>query len=430
MTGTERAATILVVDDQATNLAILTHVLQPLYRVRAARSGEQALNIAAGEPHPALILLDVMMPGMDGYQVLASLKAAPATRDIPVIFLTALSAAEDEERGLSMGAVDYIAKPFHPGVVLARVQTHLDLKAARDFLMDQNAFLEAEVARRVEEKRRIELQLLQSEKMAAIGLLAAGIAHEINNPVSYAASNLDALGRYVGDVFEVLDAYRALRESGAEAASAQARLAEIEQIKDLDFIRTDIRDLIAESREGVQRVRDIARDLKVFSRKEEGDWQWADVHIGLDSTLRIVWNELKYNCTVFKEYAELPPVYCMPSQLNQVFLNLLVNAAQAIETRGDIHIRTGHDGEEVWIEVADTGKGISPEQQRLIFDPFFTTKPVGQGTGLGLSLSSEIVAKHGGHIEVRSKPGEGAAFRVVLPIKGAAEARMGDGSAS
>lgn len=399
--------TLLIVDDEPANLAVLSHLLEPHYRVRAASSGARALEAVARPPCPALILLDVMMPDMDGYAVLERLREDPASRDIPVIFVTALADARDEERGLALGAADYIAKPIQASIVLARVRTQLELKQARDRLREQNALLEAEVARRVAEAQQVELQLLQAEKMAAIGLLSAGIAHEINNPISYVASNLESLERYVGEVFAALDAYRARPDAaGAEPG------------RDLDYCRADIGQLLAESRDGLQRVRDIVRDLKGFSRKEEGDWQWADLHKGLDATLRLVWNELKYNCTVHKEYGRLPPIWCLPSQLNQVFLNLLVNAAQAIEAKGEVYVRTGHDGDEVWIEVADTGKGIDPELQGRIFEPFYTTKPVGQGTGLGLALSAGIAARHGGRIEVRSQPGLGAAFRMRLPVRG------------
>ena len=183
------------------------------------------------------------------------------------------------------------------------------------------------------------------------------------------------------------------------------------------FISQDIIQLLNESRDGLERVRKIVGDLRSFSRVGQIDWQWADLHKGIDSTLNIVWNELKYKCTVAKKYADLPEVYCLPSQLNQVFMNLLVNAAQAIEERGNITIRTGRQGDkEVWVEVADTGKGIPAENLNRVFEPFFTTKPVGQGTGLGLSLSYGIAVKHQGRIAVASEVGKGSTFRVTIPI--------------
>jgi signal transduction histidine kinase len=413
----DRKATILIVDDAPDNLAVLNDMLHPDYAVRAATSGEKALQAAAMTPRPDLILLDIMMPGMDGYEVMQRLQASPATRDIPVIFVTALDSAEAEIRGLKGGAVDYITKPLIAPITLARIRTQLELKQARDRLQDQNAWLEAEVARRQQEAQQIQMQLLQGEKMAAIGQLAAGIAHEINNPVGFVSSNLGSLERYLQDMFEILDAYQPLDQADTATEEARALVAALKQQKELDYLRTDVRQLIDESRDGLSRVREIIQDLKSFSRRDDvADWQWADLHKGLESTLHIVWNELKYNCELHREYGELPQVYCMPSQLNQVFMNLLVNAAQAIEDHGDVTLRTGRQGETVWVEVSDTGKGISAENLKRIFEPFFTTKPVGKGTGLGLSLSLGIIEKHGGRMEVRSEPGLGSTFKVILPI--------------
>ncbi len=262
-------------------------------------------------------------------------------------------------------------------------------------------------------------QLLQSEKMASIGQLAAGVAHELNNPIGFVSSNLATLERYLQDIFAITTAYEA-----AEAADAGCpRLDTVHAIKhdrDFDFIKTDIVQLMAESKDGLARVAKIVRDLKDFSRAGEAELQWADLHQGLDSTLNIVWNELKYKCTVIKEYGELPPVRCVLSQLNQVFMNLLVNAAHAIPEKGQITVRTGLRGDEVFVAVADTGTGIAPENLNRLFDPFFTTKPVGKGTGLGLSLAYSIVKKHQGRIEVESAVGEGTTFTVWLPIQSAA----------
>jgi len=261
-------------------------------------------------------------------------------------------------------------------------------------------------------------QLLQSEKMASIGQLAAGIAHELNNPIGFVHSNLGTLEGYVRDVMEIIDSYD---QAAEEIGDDRPRFAAIERLKedrDFGFLRQDIMQLMAESREGLGRVRKIVQDLKSFSHVSEQDWQWADLLQGLDSTLNIVWNELKYKCTVVKEYGSLPKVYCLISQLNQVFMNLLVNAGHAIEKQGTITLRTSCRGEnEVCIEVVDTGKGIAPEHLSRVFEPFFTTKPVGKGTGLGLSLSYGIVDKHHGRIEVESDLGVGTTFRVILPIQ-------------
>ena len=260
-------------------------------------------------------------------------------------------------------------------------------------------------------------QLLQSEKMASIGQLAAGIAHELNNPIGFVHSNLGTLEGYLRDIMDIIDAYAETLTSETDPALKQKKLEHLREERDFSFIREDIGQLLNESKDGLVRVRKIVQDLKSFSHVSEQDWQWADLHQGLDSTLNIVWNELKYKCQVVKEYGELPKVYCLISQLNQVFMNLLVNASHAIETKGTITIRTALLGADaVCIEISDTGKGIAPEHLSRIFEPFFTTKPIGKGTGLGLSLSYGIVDRHHGRIEVDSQVGVGSTFRVILPI--------------
>ena len=410
-------ATILLVDDDSINLSLFGQALTPYYEVLIATNGERALQLARAKPKPDLILLDIMMPGIDGYGVLAQLKANADTVDIPVIFLTALSADINEERGLQLGAVDYIYKPCHLSILRARVRTQLELKKSRDWLKNQNAYLEAEIERRQQENQLVHMQLLQSEKLAAIGQLAAGIAHEINNPIGFVSSNLNTLSDYMNDLFAALDTCGVLIAADPTPSDAIEQLRALKKEKDIDFLRRDIPQLIAESREGLARVKSIIQDLKNFSHTDENKWEWSDLHHGLNSTLNIIWNELKYHCSVHKHYGELPPVYCLPSQLNQVFMNLLINAAHAIKEKGDITIRTGLGGEDVWVEIADSGEGIPPDKLNRIFEPFFTTKPVGKGTGLGLSISQNIVKKHQGRIEVQSQVGQGTRFRIILPIQ-------------
>lgn len=411
------SATILLVDDETTNLSLLGQFLTPHYQVLVATNGLRALQMADATPKPDLILLDVMMPDMDGYQVISQLKANPNTQDIPVIFVTALSSDTEEELGLKLGAVDFIYKPCHLSILLARVRTQLKLKSASDWMKNRNLFLEEEIERRYQENQAVHLQLLQSEKLAAIGQLAAGIAHEINNPIGFVNSNLNTLNTYLEDVFSILDACDKALLDGAASAHAIQNFQDLKLQKQLDYLRQDIPELITESRDGLSRVRDIIQDLKDFAHSSSNDWVLANLHKGLDSTLNIIFNELKYHCTIHKHYGEIPQILCMPSQLNQVFMNLLINAAQAIETKGDIHIGTGCNEREVWVEFTDNGKGIAPENLTRLFEPFFTTKPVGKGTGLGLSISQNIVRKHDGRIEVSSTPGEGSTFRVWLPIR-------------
>jgi hemerythrin-like metal-binding protein len=263
-------------------------------------------------------------------------------------------------------------------------------------------------------------QLLQSEKMAAIGQLAAGVAHEINNPIGFVNSNLGTLNGYVEKLLDVINAYEQCESAVADAP--KEKLAAVKADADLDFLREDVRALLAESQDGLGRVKKIVQDLKEFSHVDEAEWQEASINDGVESTLNVVWAELKYKAEVERDYGQLPPVRCIAAQVNQVFMNLLVNAAQAIDGHGTIAVRTGTEGDSIWVEIADSGKGMTPEVQKRIFEPFYTTKPVGKGTGLGLSLSYDIIVKrHGGSFDVDSTPGKGTTIRVWLPIAGPKE---------
>jgi signal transduction histidine kinase len=229
----------------------------------------------------------------------------------------------------------------------------------------------------------------------------------------------------VRGLLSLLDSFdRWAREVPEDAIASQAGIDEIKRQIDYAFVRQDLLQLLDESREGITRVKKIVLDLRDFShggQSESEDWTVVDIHRGLESTINIVWNELKYKAEVIRNYAVLPPIACIPSQLNQVFLNLLVNAGQAIAERGVITLTTSCDDQEICVAVADDGGGIAPEHLKRIFDPFFTTKPVGKGTGLGLALSFGIVKNHRGRIEVDSRVGQGTCFRVYLPISQTAQ---------
>ena len=260
-------------------------------------------------------------------------------------------------------------------------------------------------------------QLVQSEKMASIGQLAAGVAHEINNPVGFIGSNINTLKDYCNDLIKVIDEYEKEDEYLKTDSSHWKSIEKTKDEVDLEYLKDDIGKLISESTDGVKRVKEIVQNLKDFSHVDETEWQWANIHAGLDSTLNIVNNEIKYKAEVIKHYGEIPEVECIASQLNQVFMNLLVNAAHSIEEQGTITIETGlTDSNWVWISITDTGKGIPKELQKNIFDPFFTTKPIGQGTGLGLSLSYGIIDTHSGRIQVDSTEGVGTKFSIWLPV--------------
>jgi len=295
--------------------------------------------------------------------------------------------------------------------------------------ISQRRATQAALEREKEEQRQLILkleeahhQLLQSEKLASIGQLAAGVAHEINNPIGFVNSNLSSLRLYIDQLLQLCDLYQRGESLIDPDAPLLQELQRLKSAIDLPFLREDIRALLEESVEGTARVRRIVQDLRDFSRVGDIEWQQADIHTGLESTLNIAANEIKYRAEVVRDYGELPPIDCVPAQLNQVFLNLLVNAAQAMSQRGTITIRTRRHGAEVRIAFVDTGSGIAPELLDKVFDPFFTTKPVGSGTGLGLSLSYGIIQKHGGRIAVESAPGEGTCFTLHLPISRPAEA--------
>ncbi|KRB27771.1 ATP-binding protein [Acidovorax sp. Root70] len=251
-------------------------------------------------------------------------------------------------------------------------------------------------------------RMLQSEKLAAIGQLAAGVAHEINNPLGFVFSNLKTLGEYVRDMIRIVDE--------VDNANDLEMVKELKRRLDYEYIRSDVGSLLLESEDGIDRVKTIITALKDFSHIGEEEFRAADLHRGLDTTLSVVNNELKYKANVLKEYGDLPEVECIASQINQVAMNLLVNAAHAIDGFGKITIRTGHENGWAWFEVQDSGKGIEATVLNRIFEPFFTTKPVGKGTGLGLALSYNIVQKHHGRIEVESQVGVGTSFRVWLPV--------------
>lgn len=258
-------------------------------------------------------------------------------------------------------------------------------------------------------------QLIQQEKLASLGQLAAGVAHEINNPVGFINSNLTMLKKYADRALELITALDASL-SGIADEDLMTTINQKKKALKIDSIKRNMIAVIDESMEGVTRVKQIVQDLKDFSRIDEAEWQWADLHAGIDSTLNIAWNEIKYKAVVHKEYGELPNVECVPSQINQVIMNLLVNSAHAMENSGNIYLRTSAQKDSITIEIEDDGCGIPEKIIGKIFDPFFTTKEVGKGTGLGLSLSYGIIKKHNGELSVKSRPGEGTTFTITLPI--------------
>ncbi|WP_223489081.1 ATP-binding protein [Pseudomonas sp. A-RE-19] len=409
-----------------------------LFELDSAYGGQEGLGKliqALKENRPyALAFVDMRMPeGWDGAQTIEHLWQEDP--QLQVVVCTAYSDYSWDELLDRLQAHDrllILKKPFDNIEVQQMANTLLtkwDMTERAsihmshlEHLVDQRTaqFKQASEAlqREIDERKQLESQLVQSEKLASLGQLAAGVAHEINNPIGFISSNLGTLDGYFKQLQDMLDAYR---EAEASITSSEVidRLGQLRERVELAFLREDIPLLIKESKDGISRVGKIVKDLKDFSRVDANqEWQWANLQQGIESTLNIVANELKYKADVVKEYQDLPDIECLPSQINQVIMNLIVNASQAMgPERGTITLRTGLEGERVSIEVADTGSGIEPDNLQKIFDPFYTTKPVGQGTGLGLSLSYGIVKKHRGDISVRSEVGVGSTFRVELPVR-------------
>ena len=412
------ATTILVVDDTPTNLQVLFDLLNSQgYRVATANNGETALE-RLDSFLPALILLDVMMPGINGFETCRQIKENENTKDIPVIFMTALSDPVDKIKGLGLGAVDYITKPFQHEEVLARIQVHLKLRE-----------LNRSLALRVEERDRslkalklAQMQLIQTEKMSSLGQMMAGIAHEINNPVSFIHGNIIHMGEYCQNLLEMLQCYEETYPNPSPFIQQQAEALEI------DFVREDLSKLMESMHVGTKRIRQLVLSMRNFSRLDESACKMVDIHEGIDSTLLILQHRLKSNeqrpeIVVSYDFEDLPEIECYPSQLNQVIMNLLANAIDALEENCPseplITIRTARVSEDtIQIAVSDNCPGISEATQRNLFDPFFTTKPVGAGTGLGLSISHHIITeRHGGKIDCHSQLGEGTEFVIQIPVQ-------------
>jgi len=409
---------ILLVDDNEINRRLVRYILSTDYQqVQEAADGDECLTALANYSFD-LVLLDLNMPKKSGFEVLQELQLPSSPRSPVVIVLSADNDPDTISRSFQLGAADYLTTPFNKEELLARVKTHLALHNREQHLEER---VQKRTAALMETNQRLKettKQLIQAEKMASLGQLAAGVAHEINNPVGYINSNLDTLKSYVKDLLELISHHQNLEKSPNDRAAREA-VKEARQRLDLDFLEEDIQHLIQESLQGVRHVKQIVSDLKGFSHPEEKEWHSANLNELIDSTLNIANNELKYKTKIVKKYQELPSVQCITPQIKQVLLNLVVNAGQAIDGKGCITIETGlaPSAETVYVNIRDDGHGIDEESLQKIFDPFFTTKAVGQGTGLGLSVSYGIIQSHSGSITVSSEKGQGSCFTINLPVK-------------
>ncbi|MDZ7962985.1 MAG: response regulator [Aulosira sp. DedQUE10] len=449
---------ILIVDDTPTNLEMLSEALADAgFDVAVATTGEIAIKQVEYAP-PKLILLDVMMPEIDGFETCYRLKANPKTKHIPIIFMTALADTVDKVKGLSLGAVDYITKPFQQAEALARIQIHLQLQNISAEMEKQNARLQQEIEERVaaelalqkltqdlehrveertkelsqalQDLQKTQVKLIQSEKLATLGQLVAGVAHEINNPVNFIHGNLEYASSYIQDLLELIKLYQ------TQYPNPTPEIANKSNEIELEFLRLDLPKIVSSMAVGTQRIQEIVKSFRNFSRHDEAEVKTVDIHDGLNSTLMIIDHRLKEKAgcpaiQVIKEYGNLPRVECFAGKMNQVFLNVLSNAIDALEefmenehcfrcTRSPmIRIQTEVlEGDRIAIRIADNGLGIAEAVQKRLFDPFFTTKPAGKGTGLGMSISHQIVVeKHGGSLYCISSPGKGAEFVIEIPIQ-------------
>ena len=413
---------ILIVDDEEAVRNLFSLCLSERYVCTTAASAEDALALLAVEPF-ALVLSDMMMPGRNGVELLREITARYP--DTVVVMCSGVDRTQRVLDTVRLGAYDYLVKPCDLDVLAMTVERALErralFRAARHYKLDLERHND-ELRRSKNELQRLQAQIVQSEKMASLGQLAAGVAHELNNPAGFIYGNIEILDECIRGLEQLLSFYDAVPLNEELSARAQ-------QLKDsIDYENTilDLRSIIKDCREGAERIRDVVENLRTFSRLDEAEFKKVDIHEGLDSTLRLLSRDYsEVNVKLTRDYGELPLVDCYAGQLNQVWLNLLVNAAHAVKGGGDVRIRTRREGEMVVVSISDTGYGIKPENLKHIFDPFFTTKPIGEGTGLGLSVTYSIVERHCGSINVKSKLGEGTTFTVAIPVDAPRDAADG-----
>lgn len=435
---------ILIVDDTPANLKLLSEILtRHNYQVRPASSGSLALKSVAIEK-PDLILLDIKMPNMDGYEVCRRLKLDESSAKIPIIFISALDDTADKVKGFNAGGIDYITKPFQTEEILARIKTHLSLAYLQETLELRNIRLEQEIEDRkraeilLEQKnaelekayaelKKVQMQFIQQEKLVAVGQLAAGVAHEINNPLGFINSNFTSLSQYTTIIKKLILLYQPLKimvkEQSLDNDEVMKEIEKYESQQRIEDILEDLEDLISESEGGLKRISKIVTSLQTFAwHDNQNQYVQFDLNQGIKDALVLAHHKIKDIANLSQELTEIPIIEAIGGYINQVLLNLILNAAHAIKAKnlnelGQIEVKSWQSEDAVFCSVSDNGVGISPSNCQRIFEAFFTTKPVGEGTGLGLSTSYDIIVnKHNGELDVESKEGIGSVFTLKLPI--------------
>jgi two-component system NtrC family sensor kinase len=410
----EEKERVLIVDDSSTVRKIFARHLSTRFDCVEASSVSDAFAHLA-ETEFALVITDVLMPGLSGVELLR--KIIETYPDTAVIMVSGVNQPQRALDAVRLGAFDYLLKPCDLNVLELTVERALERRSlllnARQYKRDLEV-RNNELVRGKAQLQRLQAQIVHSEKMASLGQLAAGIAHELNNPVGFVYGNMDILNQYVGGLIKLLNYYD---EANLPEDTASGAALIKEQI-DYEASLEDLSSIICDCRDGAERIRDIVQNLRTFSRLDEAELKKTDIHEGIDSSIRLLSRHFSAdNIKLIRDYGKLPPMDAFAGQLNQVWMNLLVNAAQAVSGGGgEVRITTRADGESAIIAVSDTGCGIAPEHLNRIFDPFYTTKPVGEGTGLGLSISFGIVERHGGKITVNTVLNEGTTFTVTLPV--------------
>ncbi|NJM45285.1 MAG: response regulator [Alkalinema sp. RU_4_3] len=425
---------ILLVDDTPTNLKVLAEALHGQgWKTLMAADGESAIE-QVEYLRPDLILLDVMMPGIDGFETCRRLKANPGTQDIPIIFMTALSDTVDKVRGLELGAVDYVTKPFQHEEVIARTKLHLRLSQLTHKLEQEVQSRTQDLSQSLSQLQQAQLQLVQSEKMSTLGQLVAGIGHEINNPIGFINGNLKYVQEYANDLFRLLELYQ------TKLPNPDAELEDLIEEIDPPYLIGDMPQMIGSMKEGVSRLQEISLSLRTFARSDTASMVEYQVEDGLNSTLMLLGHRLKADdrrpaIQIIKNFQTTPKVSCYAGQLNQVFMNLFANAIDALDdfnegksyqeletTPNRITVSTELKNNELVIRIGDNGIGIDDQIREKIFEPSFTTKAVGKGTGLGLPISQQIIeGKHKGKLDCFSEVGKGTEFVITLPIESQAD---------